>query len=74
MSLLKGIWKHYKGELYEVLLVAKREGTLEDLVVYKGPSIPINQNGLWVRPLNEFIEKIEYKGMIVNRFTPLSKK
>lgn len=67
-NLTLGLWRHYKGEVYEVLHVAKKEGTLEDLVVYKGPFLDINPNGMWVRPLNKFVEKVYYNGSLVNRF------
>lgn len=72
--MLKGFYKHYKGTLYEVLHFAKKEGTLEDLVVYKGPSIKVNPDGLWVRPWCEFIEEIQHEGKNVKRFEKLIEK
>ncbi|MEI6533307.1 MAG: DUF1653 domain-containing protein, partial [Candidatus Roizmanbacteria bacterium] len=31
-----GMYQHYKGDLYEVIGVARHSETLEELVVYKG--------------------------------------
>ncbi len=62
-----GKYKHYKGNIYEVLGVAKHSETLEDLVVYKA----LYENSvskLWVRPINMFLEKIKKDGKIINRF------
>lgn len=48
-----GLYRHYKGKHYEVIGVAKHSETLETLVVYR----PLyGEQGLWVRPLEMFIE------------------
>lgn len=66
----KGKYKHYKGDHYEVIGVAKYSETLEDLVVYKAlyDSEEFGNNALWVRPKDMFIEDVERKGEIVPRF------
>ena len=65
-----GKYKHYKGNYYEVLYLAKHSETLEDLVVYK----PLYESEfkIWVRPLKMFIEKIEIDGVHVQRFSFVS--
>lgn len=63
-----GKYRHYKGNEYEVLHVAKHTETEEDLVVYKAISDP---EKVWVRPLTMFIEDVEIDGKIVPRFTYL---
>ncbi len=63
-----GKYRHYKGNEYEVLHVAKHTETEEDLVVYKAISDP---EKVWVRPLTMFIEDVEIDGKIVPRFTHL---
>ncbi|MBI4148353.1 DUF1653 domain-containing protein [Candidatus Woesearchaeota archaeon] len=34
-----GIYEHYKGNLYEVLGVARHSETLQELVVYRAPGL-----------------------------------
>ncbi len=65
MSLEKGIYKHYKGNLYEVLGVAQHSETLEHLVVYK---TLYGDFSTWVRPLDMFQESMEKDGEQVARF------
>ena len=60
-----GKYKHYKGKTYEVVGVAKHSETLEELVVYRAL---YGDNDLWVRPLKEFLEKVEVNGKKVPRF------
>lgn len=51
-----GIYKHYKGNEYEVIDVARHSETDEWLVVYR----PMyGERGLWVRPLAMFQECVE---------------
>lgn len=72
-NLSKGIYKHYKGNFYQVIGVAKHSETLEELVVYK----PIYNHDhakpeqLWVRPLKMFTETININGTTVCRFEPV---
>lgn len=48
-----GLYRHYKGKHYEVIGEAKHSETNESLVVYR----PLyGERGLWVRPLEMFIE------------------
>ena len=43
-----GLYRHYKGGLYEVLDIARHSETLEPLVVYRAL---YGAHGLWVRPV-----------------------
>ncbi|MDH5562337.1 MAG: DUF1653 domain-containing protein [Nitrospirota bacterium] len=61
-----GIYRHYKGNTYQVLGVAKHSETEEDLVVYRAL---YDEWRLWVRPLEMFSEKVEVEGKLVSRFT-----
>ncbi|WP_026209825.1 DUF1653 domain-containing protein [Cytophaga aurantiaca] len=62
---IKGIYKHYKGNEYEVVGVAKHSETEEELIVYFAVK---NPEQLWVRPLEMFNEEIELNGDKVKRF------
>ncbi len=68
MSLEPGLYKHYKGNIYEVVAVAKHSETLEEMVVYKATYQKDTEN-LWVRPLSIFIEKISINGEEILRFS-----
>ena len=65
MKLQLGIYKHYKGNLYEVLMTARHSETEEWLVVYKAL---YGEKGMWVRPYAMFVEKVEVDGVMVDRF------
>ncbi len=60
-----GRYRHYKGNEYQVIGVAKHSETEEDLVVYRAL---YGAYGLWVRPAKMFREKIEMEGKLVFRF------
>ncbi|MEZ6068477.1 MAG: DUF1653 domain-containing protein [Planctomycetaceae bacterium] len=49
-----GRYRHYKGNEYTVLGVARHSETDEDLVVYRPE---YGERGLWVRPLAMFVER-----------------
>lgn len=61
----RGIYRHYKGELYELMEVATHSETGERLVVYRAL---YGDYGVWVRPLEMFAEKVERDGKLVPRF------
>ena len=68
-----GRYRHYKGEFYEVLGVAKHSETLEELVIYKA-LYKNRASALWVRPKSMFMEKISFKGQMVSRFEKVNPK
>lgn len=63
-----GKYRHFKGNEYEVLAVAKHSETLEDMVVYRAL---YGDFGIWVRPLSMWNEPVERDGKTVKRFTYL---
>ena len=67
-SIKKGIYRHYKGNLYEVIGIAKHSETLEEMVVYKAL---YGDGGLWVRPAKMWNEIIELPQKSVKRFEPV---
>ena len=60
-----GIYRHYKGNQYEVIGFAKHSETLEDMVIYKAL---YGEGGIWVRPLSMWGELVETDGKAVRRF------
>ena len=63
-----GRYRHFKGNEYEVLGVARHSETQEELVVYR----PLyGEGGLWVRPKGMFLEKVMHEGKEVFRFEPV---
>lgn len=62
----KGRYRHYKGNEYEVIGVAKHSETLEPMVVYKAL---YGDGELWVRPLSMWNEKVNVNGVEMLRFT-----
>lgn len=65
MNIKKGIYRHFKGKLYNVLEVAKHSETMEEYVVYKAL---YGEEGIWVRPLDMFTETIVRDGQEIKRF------
>ena len=61
----KGIYKHYKGNKYEVVGVANHSETLEKMVVYKAL---YGEGELWVRPIDMWDEQVMVDGKLVKRF------
>jgi len=59
-------YKHYKGNYYLVMHLAKHSETREDMVVYQAL---YGEMGIWVRPLSMFLEKVEVNGELVDRFS-----
>jgi hypothetical protein len=69
MSLKIGRYRHYKGNEYEVIGVAKHSEDETELVVYR----PLyGEKSLWVRPLSMFIETVQIDGETQLRFEYIS--
>ena len=62
-------YRHFKGNIYRVLHIAKHSETLEDMVVYQAM---YGEIGIWVRPLAMFEEEIERDGKRFRRFSPIT--
>jgi hypothetical protein len=60
-----GRFRHYKGQEYEVLTLAKHSETTEDLVVYRAL---YGDRQVWVRPKAMFFETVCIDGIEKPRF------
>ena len=66
MTVEPGRYRHYKGNFYQVIGIARHSESDELLVVYR----PLyGEMGLWVRPLAMFTETVCVEGVNVPRFT-----
>ena len=65
MELETGLYRHYKGNMYEVYMTAQHSETEEWMVVYKAL---YGDKGMWVRPYEMFLEKVEVDGQMTERF------
>lgn len=60
-----GRYRHYKGNEYRVIGLARHSETREVLVVYEAL---YGERGTWVRPAAMFVETVEVAGRRVPRF------
>ena len=66
MSEIKlGRYRHFKGNEYEVIGVARHSETLKDMVVYRAL---YGENELWVRDADMFFETVTRDGKTFKRF------
>ena len=61
-----GRYRHFKGNEYEVLFLAKHSETEEPMVVYRAL---YGERGIWVRPASMWNETVERDGRTYTRFT-----
>lgn len=58
-------YRHFKGNEYRVLMVAKDSETQEEMVIYRAL---YGHGGLWVRSLKMFMGQVTRDGKTFNRF------
>ena len=68
MELKPGLYRHFKGNLYRLLYVAKHSETLEPMVVYQAL---YGEMGIWVRPAAMWNEQVDRDGYHGPRFYPV---
>ena len=56
---VKGIYKHYKGDLYIVEDIAYHSETEEKMVIYRAL---YGENTLWARPYELFVDEVNKNG------------
>lgn len=60
-----GLYRHFKGNEYQVLYVATHSETMEKMVVYQAL---YGERGIWVRPASMWNETVERDGKTFRRF------
>lgn len=65
MDIKLGKYRHFKGNEYEVVAIAKHSETLEEMVVYRDLK---NEGKFWVRPADMWNETVQRDGKVFKRF------
>ena len=65
MDIQNGLYRHFKGNLYEVIGIATHSETREPMVVYRAQ---YGEYGLWVRPAAMWSETVDRDGYHGPRF------
>ncbi len=58
------VYRHFKGNVYKVIAIAKDCENLADMVVYQN----VEKGDIWVRELGNFTETINRDGKNIKRF------
>ena len=61
----QGLYRHYKGLMYEVVGTARHSESLEPMTLYRAL---YGERGLWVRPAAMFNEEVVIDGVRQPRF------
>jgi hypothetical protein len=61
----KGLYRHYKGLMYEVVGTVRHSESLEPMTLYRAL---YGERGLWVRPAAMFNEEVVIDGVRQPRF------
>ena len=70
MEIKVGKYRHFKGNEYEVLGIAKHSETLEEMVVYRAL---YGEKEIWVRPISMWNETLTRDGKTFQRLTYIGK-
>ena len=66
-----GIYRHFKGNLYRLVAIARHSETLEEMAVYQAL---YGDRGFWVRPASMWSETVLQDGRPVPRFAWIAEK
>ena len=61
-----GRYRHFKGQEYELIGVARHSESLEPMAVYRAL---YGDGALWVRPMELFLGEVVRDGVTYKRFT-----
>lgn len=62
-------YRHFKGNVYRLVGIARDSETLEEMVVYQAM---YGDGQLWVRPKAMFFGTVDRDGKVMERFTEIS--
>lgn len=60
-----GIYRHYKGNRYQVLATARHSETEELMVIYR---CLYGDHSVWVRPLEMYLDTVLVDNQVIPRF------
>lgn len=66
-----GIYRHYKGKLYDVIDIACHTESLEYYVIYK-VNYPVSGVDIWLRPYSMFTDYVTLDNKKVPRFKKIN--
>ncbi|MBQ8075858.1 MAG: DUF1653 domain-containing protein [Oscillospiraceae bacterium] len=66
-----GRYRHFKGNFYEVIGIARHSETEEPMVVYRAL---YGEGGIWVRPAEMWVETVERDGKTFQRFEKITEE
>ena len=66
--LIPGLYRHYKGNIYRLICIARHSETLEELVIYQDARQP---EKCGARPVGMWEENVMINGKSVPRFSYL---
>lgn len=66
-----GRYRHFKGNEYEVICIARHSEDTSPMVVYRAL---YGERGIWVRPAQMWNETVERDGKTYTRFTRVEKQ
>lgn len=66
MEIKLGKYRHFKGNEYEVIGVARHSESMQEMVVYRAL---YGDGGLWVRPAEMWQDTVTSEGVTYQRFT-----
>ena len=69
-AIAPGLYRHFKGNCYRVLSIARHSETAKPMVVYQAL---YGDGGIWVRPADMWNETVERDGKTIRRFQPLGR-
>lgn len=71
MELIPGRYRHFKGNEYELVGIARHSESMEEMVVYRAL---YGEGGLWVRPASMWTETVDRDGYHGPRFVLIEGK